>query len=359
MARLIEGQEIQRGLLDGTYRTHRDAAKQRGISKAQLTARLHLLRLAPDLQERVLLLQASKVVTEKLLYDVGRIADHDEQRRRLDDLLPPLLTSSGATADDEPLAPGDPFSDRLRLVAYFNPVRFLEQRRRAREYLDEVRQFVADLNADLRQAKIPRREDSTRRKLLRKLEKDESVDLFRVSLHPIQVATRTGSVASFQFTVEIHEEEGLRRRRYDGFVLLLGHPKLHQTSEELALLYRAKDAIEKDFQSIKSVLKLRPIFHFTDPKVQAHVTLCMLALLLQRHVERCLRAARLPMSAPVALEILSTCHLNHFHLPFAGPVYRLTALTPDQRRILAALGLDPLGDSAAVATTITPRVVST
>jgi len=47
---------------------------------------------------------------------------------------------------------------------------------------------------------------------------------------------------------------------------------------ELCRTYRAKDAVETDFQVIKSLIKLRPVRHRTDAKVRAHVTLCMLAL---------------------------------------------------------------------------------
>jgi len=47
----------------------------------------------------------------------------------------------------------------------------------------------------------------------------------------------------------------------------------------LVSVYRAKDAVEKDFQTIKTDIKLRPVFHHTDPKVRAHLSLCMLTVL--------------------------------------------------------------------------------
>ena len=71
-----------------------------------------------------------------------------------------------------------------------------------------------------------------------------------------------------------------KRRSTDGFVLLVAHADLPQSAAEMVALSRSKDAVDKDFQTIKGELELRPVFH--NPKVRAHVSLCMLALLLER-----------------------------------------------------------------------------
>ena len=67
---------------------------------------------------------------------------------------------------------------------------------------------------------------------------------------------------------------------------LVSHPEVEGTASDRVERYFSKDVIEKDFESIKSVLKLRPVRHRTDPKLRAHVCICVLALLLTR-VERC------------------------------------------------------------------------
>ena len=111
--------------------------------------------------------------------------------------------------------------------------------------------------------------------------------------------------------------------------------------------------IEKDFQTIKSVIKLRPIYSYTDPKVQAHVTLCMLALLLCRSLEHQLKQANLALSAAACLETLATCHLNRLRQRLGGrAVYSVTEATKVQREILHALGLGDLTDDQAVTTAL-------
>jgi hypothetical protein len=142
-------------------------------------------------------------------------------------------------------------------------------------------------------------------------------------------------------------------------VLLLGHPKLRQTATELVQLYRSKDLVEKGFQSIKSLIKLRPLFHYTDPKVQAHVTICMLALLLERTLEHRLRTAGLPMTAPTCISLLSGCNLNQRRTSDGSSIYDITEANPDQLQILDSLGLQSLTDDDSLRGSLTPRAIPT
>src|SRR6201987_4894347 len=51
--------------------------------------------------------------------------------------------------------------------------------------------------------------------------------------------------------------------------------------------YKGLSGVEHAFRSLKTVdLELRPVFHWTAPRVRAHVLLCMLAYYLQWHMRR-------------------------------------------------------------------------
>lgn len=59
------------------------------------------------------------------------------------------------------------------------------------------------------------------------------------------------------------------------------------TAEDGALGYKALLIIESCFRRMKTTgIKLRPVFHWTERRIVAHVKLCVFALLLQRVVER-------------------------------------------------------------------------
>jgi len=173
------------------------------------------------------------------------------------------------------------------------------------------------------------------------------------------VASARGKpLRSYRGAITRRDEAWHRRRRYDGFVLLLAHPELQHSAPALVQAYRDKDVVEKDFQTIKDVEKLRPVYHYTDAKVQAHVSVCMLALLLQRMLRCRLMRADQPESAPAAPSLLSTCHLNQ-RAPIGGrAVYDITQLDPDQRRLLEACGLEELAGETYLASKLQPRSVA-
>jgi len=148
----------------------------------------------------------------------------------------------------------------------------------------------------------------------------------------------------------LNAEAWLRRLRYAGFVLLVGHPELPYSAVEIARLYRQKDTVEKDFQTIKSVVKLRPLYHHTDAKVRAHVSLCMLALLLDRSIERRLKRSGLAHSAAASFEQLRDCRLNLITSDHAiEPTYAATEVTQDQFAILQTLRMKGLADPEEIA----------
>ena len=56
--------------------------------------------------------------------------------------------------------------------------------------------------------------------------------------------------------------------------------------------YKGLSVVERDFRSLKAIdLDLRPIYHFTEDRVRAHVFICMLAAYLVWHLRRGLGAA--------------------------------------------------------------------
>jgi len=57
------------------------------------------------------------------------------------------------------------------------------------------------------------------------------------------------------------------------------------SAEDLALGYKQLMRVEECWRTMKSGLRTRPIFHWTAHRISAHVSLCVLALLLERVAE--------------------------------------------------------------------------
>ena len=73
-------------------------------------------------------------------------------------------------------------------------------------------------------------------------------------------------------------------KRYDGkWVITSNDDTL--TAEDLALGYKQLLRVEQCWRQLKSGLRMRPVFHFRPWRIQAHVTISVIALLLERIAE--------------------------------------------------------------------------
>ena len=81
------------------------------------------------------------------------------------------------------------------------------------------------------------------------------------------------------------DRAALRREvRYDGkWVITSNDDTL--TAEDLALGYKQLMRVEECWRTMKSGLRMRPVYHWMPHRIEAHVKLCVLALLLERVAE--------------------------------------------------------------------------
>jgi hypothetical protein len=123
-------------------------------------------------------------------------------------------------------------------------------------------------------------------------------------------------------------------QRLDGkFLLSTSDPDI--SSEDVALGYKNLLEAERCFRDLKGILCLRPVYHRLEERIRAHILICWLALLLVRIIER--QAHDTWRNLRRELERLHLVTLAGT----AGHVQQTTRLTPEQRNILAQLGVEP------------------
>jgi hypothetical protein len=335
---------VDEAVTSGRYASRASAGRAHGVSEALLSRYGLLRRLPSSVQQRILDGEARGRSLDELIR-IMRLEDADQQSEAFAALVAsPLARRASArplgvahrSAAPAPDAPA-PAWIRVRAVLYFNPQLFVDQRRRAGHRLEAVRAFANDLNSRLASPRSRMQRDQIAAAIDRQLRKDDLLEVFT----PIITEQQVAGAARFQVDLQLDSAQWSRRRRYDGFNVIVAHPELDRDALELCQLYRAKDVIEKDFQTIKSLVELRPIRHHTDAKVRAHVTVCMLALLLQRTLERKLAGL---CSAKAALERLATAHLNRYAGSDGTVAHVVTRTDAAQNKILRALRLQHLAD---------------
>ena len=105
------------------------------------------------------------------------------------------------------------------------------------------------------------------------------------------------------------------------------------TPDDLAAAYKQLIAVERGWRDMKGALRLRPVYHYREDRIRAHVQLCWLALLLLRVAETATgdtwRSIRHELDR-LHLVTLTTAH---------GQAAQRSATTPGQQAILRALDL--------------------
>jgi transposase len=122
---------------------------------------------------------------------------------------------------------------------------------------------------------------------------------------------------------------------FDGFSFIFCTKDL-SVHEIMKLYFHDKDVVEKAFQSLKGVIKLRPIRHWLYNRVKAHVFICYLSYLLLSLLKLSLK--KINMSPVAALRELDSLYKIYIKDNKKGFEFsRTVALTKKQEKILKTI----------------------
>ena len=128
--------------------------------------------------------------------------------------------------------------------------------------------------------------------------------------------------------------------RLDGKHALMS-TRITMGTKEIISAYYDKDGIEKAFCCIKQPIGLRPIRHWLDGRVKAHIFICYLSYLLMKTLEHMLKKGGLKMNAENALKQLGKVKYVVVSNP-KGDVSTSKLSIPSrvQRQIMDVLGIE-------------------
>ena len=93
----------------------------------------------------------------------------------------------------------------------------------------------------------------------------------------------------------------------------------------------------------KGTLEMRPMFHFTPKRIEAHICICFVAYKVYKELERVIRSTGLGMSVDRVLAIAKTITTLRIRLPNGETLSHTLFTTPQQesiRPLLDALSLE-------------------
>src|ERR1700730_3966425 len=180
-----------------------------------------------------------------------------------------------------------------RLVVCKNPLLAEERGRKRAELLAATEKELARIAARVQRARSPLRGAAAigpavgavlgRRHMAKHFHNSITDEAFSFAQNPLSIAAEAA---------------------LDGiYVIRTNLPAARSDAAATVRAYKSLSGVEHAFRSLKTVdLELRPVFHWTTPRVRAHVLLCMLAYYLQWHMRRSLAPLLFDEPDPAARE---------------------------------------------------------
>ena len=166
-----------------------------------------------------------------------------------------------------------------RLVACFNPLLADERARKRKELLFATEQKLQRIAREVaRRTKTPLLKDEIALKVGKVINRHKVGKHF--SLH----------IEDGVFRWERNEASIEQEAALDGiYVIRTSEPKKRLSAEDTVRSYKNLGQVEQVFRCLKGIdIRVRPIYHRGDPRVRAHVFLCLLAYYVEWHMRRAL-----------------------------------------------------------------------
>jgi transposase len=123
--------------------------------------------------------------------------------------------------------------------------------------------------------------------------------------------------------------------KWDGLKGYLTNTNL--PAKEVYEQYSGLWSIERAFRITKGTLEMRPMFHFTPRRIEAHVCICFVAYKIYKELGRLLKINHINLSVDKVLDIAKTITTIKINLPVSGNTLTKTMLLTARHRSIAML----------------------
>lgn len=135
--------------------------------------------------------------------------------------------------------------------------------------------------------------------------------------------------------VEIKQDKITEDEKWDGLKGYATNTEL--PAKEIYEQYSGLWQVERAFRITKGTLELRPMFHFTSKRIEAHVCICFVAYKVYKELERILRLKGINLSVDKVLDIAKTITTMKIRLPLSEKTLTKTMLLTQKHRSIAPL----------------------
>ena len=139
--------------------------------------------------------------------------------------------------------------------------------------------------------------------------------------------------------VSINQDKINEDEKWDGLKGYITNTLL--SAKEVYEQYNGLWVIERAYRITKGTLEMRPMFHFTPRRIEAHVCICFVAYKVYKEFERILKTNGINLSVDKVLSIAKTITTIKIKLPLNNKtISKILILTKQQKQIEKLLSND-------------------
>lgn len=175
--------------------------------------------------------------------------------------------------------------DKRRYVLGFNKKKFKEDRLSREERIERFEKEIEELNIELRKVKKNKDKDILTADVYNLAKERRLRSYYKIKIKSLLL--NDGKVQSYYIELKKKSKKIEKISLTDGLFMLVTNLKekgvdknFKYTKEDLLILYRMKDRVEKAFQNIKSFVKIEPVRHKMEHKIISHVDVCLISYLI-------------------------------------------------------------------------------
>lgn len=137
--------------------------------------------------------------------------------------------------------------------------------------------------------------------------------------------------------VRIDEAKIAEDARWDGLKSYVTNTDL--PAKQVIEHYHELWGVERAFRVVKGKLETRPVFHFTERRIEAHISICFMAYKVYKELERLLKTLGIGLSVDKVLDIAKTISTVTIKLSNGEKAEQTMLTTPEQRLLAPLLGI--------------------
>ena len=133
----------------------------------------------------------------------------------------------------------------------------------------------------------------------------------------------------------ISEQKIAEDCRWDGFKGYITNTDLD--AERVIAEYHGLWVVERAFRISKGTLEMRPMFHFTERRIEAHVCICFIAYKIYKELERQISINKIGMSVDQVLDIAKTITTIRVKMPHNATYFKKTLFLTKKHQAIKSL----------------------